>query len=100
MSEKKLRAALGAYADDTMPSVQTFPAAISSLAQRIAKCNHGPFPLCHGDSGHNNIIVDDDYNVFGVIDWEFAFVGPWRVFGALPFNVLCRAASNGCLLAL
>jgi aminoglycoside phosphotransferase (APT) family kinase protein len=34
----------------------------------------GPFPLCHGDFGHNNMVFDDEYNLLGVIDWEAAYV--------------------------
>ncbi|KIH94918.1 hypothetical protein SPBR_03758 [Sporothrix brasiliensis 5110] len=38
----------------------------------------GPFPLCHPDFLHSNIIVagDDDYTVLGVIDWEGACTLP------------------------
>ena len=55
--------------------------------------DHGPFPLCHGDFGHNNVIVDDKYHVLGVIDWESAFAGPWEIFGDFPlsFSIVPRA---------
>lgn len=39
----------------------------------------GPFPLCHVDFGHNNIIVDNEYNILAVIDWEHAFASPWEL---------------------
>lgn len=33
---------------------------------------HGPFPLCHLDLHHGNLLFDDDYNLTGVIDWSNA----------------------------
>ncbi|KAK4040318.1 kinase-like domain-containing protein [Parachaetomium inaequale] len=30
----------------------------------------GPFPLCHLDLHHGNLLFDDDYNLRGVIDWS------------------------------
>lgn len=70
-----------------VPSVSLFPESISKLADRLSVCNHGPFPLCHGDFGHNNIIVDDNYRVLAVIDWETAFAGPWEIFGDFPLTL-------------
>ena len=45
---------------------------VGELASKITARDQGPFPLFHVDFGHNNIVVDDDYNVLGVIDWEHA----------------------------
>jgi len=87
MSDEQLRAATGPYAAEIISSVATFPESIGKLASRISIRNHGPFPLCHGDFGHNNIIVDDGYNILGVIDWETAFAGPWEVFGDFPLTL-------------
>ncbi|KAM5356861.1 hypothetical protein ACJ41O_003507 [Fusarium nematophilum] len=86
MSDEQLRAASGEYADEIMPSVSSFPESISRSASRLSVRDHGPFPLCHGDFGHNNTIVDDDYHILGVIDWETAFAGPWEVFGDFPLS--------------
>lgn len=87
LSDDQLRAASGPYADEMVPSVSLFPESISKLADRLSVCNHGPFPLCHGDFGHNNIIVDDNYRVLAVIDWETAFAGPWEIFGDFPLTL-------------
>lgn len=86
MSDEQLRAASGEYADEIVPSVSSFPESISKLASSLSVRDHGPFPLCHGDFGHNNTIVDDDYRILGVIDWETAFAGPWEVFGDFPLS--------------
>ncbi|KAK4033372.1 hypothetical protein C8A01DRAFT_50020 [Parachaetomium inaequale] len=39
----------------------------------------GPFHLNHMDMGIQNILVDDDFNVVAVIDWELAESAPWKV---------------------
>lgn len=86
-TEGKLREASGPYAAEIIASVSSFPQAISRLAHRLSVLDHGPFPLCHGDFGHNNVIVDDSYRIIGVIDWETAFAGPWEIFGDYPLTI-------------
>jgi hypothetical protein len=34
----------------------------STLAGNLSVQDKGPFPLCHGDFGHNNMVFDDEYN--------------------------------------
>ncbi|KAK1250800.1 hypothetical protein MKX07_005355 [Trichoderma sp. CBMAI-0711] len=46
----------------------------------IYQGDQGPFPLTHMDMGAQNLLVDDDYNLIAVIDWEFAQSAPWQVF--------------------
>jgi aminoglycoside phosphotransferase (APT) family kinase protein len=36
----------------------------------------GPFPLCHLDMHHGNLLFDDDYNLTGVLDWSQAQTVP------------------------
>lgn len=36
------------------------------------KASAGPFPLDHGDWNDQNVLVDADYRVVGVLDWELA----------------------------
>lgn len=50
---------------------------VGELASKITARDQGPFPLFHVDFGHNNIVVDDNYNVLGIIDWEHACSVPW-----------------------
>jgi hypothetical protein len=38
--------------------------------------NHGPFVLTHADLRWSNIIVDEDYRIQGVIDWEWSGTVP------------------------
>ncbi|KAG9232261.1 hypothetical protein BJ875DRAFT_515019 [Amylocarpus encephaloides] len=60
---------------------------IQGLAESFSIANNGPFPLCHGDFGHNNIVVNDQYQAIGVIDWETAFAAPWEVFAEFPLTL-------------
>jgi hypothetical protein len=44
----------------------------------IFKGSKGPFHFNHMDMGMQNILVDDDFNIVAVIDWEFAQPAPWE----------------------
>ncbi|KAF7947001.1 uncharacterized protein EAE97_004250 [Botrytis byssoidea] len=65
MSEDRLRAASGPYAAEIIPRVVLFPAAVSKIASKLSVRDNGPFPLCHGDFGRKNIIVDAKYRIVG-----------------------------------
>lgn len=60
-------------------SILAFPPRLKKLAATIPIRNHGPFPLIHPDFALWNVVVDDDYKILGVIDWEFAHSGPWEM---------------------
>ncbi|KAL2890649.1 protein kinase-like (PK-like) protein [Ceratocystis lukuohia] len=87
LTEERLRKASGPYAAEIVSSVSSFPESLRQLASRLSVLDSGPFPLCHGDFGHNNIIVDDAYQILSVIDWETAFAGPWEIFGDFPLTL-------------
>jgi hypothetical protein len=44
----------------------------------IFKDSQGPFHFNHMDMGMQNILVDDDFNIVAVIDWELAQSAPWE----------------------
>ena len=64
--------------EEIIAQIADFPSKIGELAAKLAIRDHGPFPLFHVDFGHHNIVVDDDYNVLGVVDWEYACSVPWE----------------------
>lgn len=44
--------------------------------------NEGPFFLKHTDDKGDHILVDEDFNITGIIDWTFArIVPPYEAFG-------------------
>ncbi|KAF4634554.1 hypothetical protein G7Y89_g3551 [Cudoniella acicularis] len=45
-----------------------------SLLDSLPPNESGPFFLRHVDSRDANFLVDDDYNITGIIDWELAIV--------------------------
>lgn len=56
-------------------------AALGNLKREV-QC--GPFPLFHPDLHYNNILVDDQYNITGIIDWSGVMTVPQEVFAAVP----------------
>jgi aminoglycoside phosphotransferase (APT) family kinase protein len=61
-------------------------AALGNLKMEV-QC--GPFPLFHPDLHYNNIPVDDQYNITGIIDWSGVMTVPQEVFAAVP-GFRCR----------
>ena len=45
---------------------------------------HGPFPLCHIDLHYNNILIDEDFNITGIIDWSDSQTVPLERFHTTP----------------
>jgi Phosphotransferase enzyme family len=45
----------------------------------VDHCNAGPFFLKHVDTRDANFLVDDDYTITGIIDWELSFFAPKNV---------------------
>lgn len=37
------------------------------------------------DDWGNHILVDDDYNITGIIDWEWTQTVPWSIAFAAPY---------------
>ena len=67
-------------------SIDEFPSRIHNLAATIPLLNEGPFPLYHPDFSLANIIVNDNYKILGVIDWEDASTVPWDLVHS-PFSL-------------
>jgi len=86
LSEDKLKEAAGSFADEVSSSASSLKALVNSLAERLSIRDRGPFPLCHGDFGHNNMIFNDRYHLFGVIDWESSFAAPWEIACEFPLT--------------
>ncbi|KAI3337192.1 kinase-like domain-containing protein [Xylariaceae sp. AK1471] len=61
---------------------------------RIASRVHGPFPLCHLDLHHGNLLFDDDYNLKGVIDWSQAQMVPMERLVVSPEIITFPAGSD------
>ncbi|CAG8900548.1 unnamed protein product [Penicillium egyptiacum] len=66
------------YKDDVVKSTAGFPPRIKEQRFDTTVRNEGPFPLRHTDSLHSNVIVDTEFNVLSIIDWEHAGTVPWE----------------------
>jgi len=64
-----------------------FPSRVDEVSSFISEYNNGPFRLIHGDFSQHNIIVDDDFNMLAVIDWEKSFVGPSEMAACFPLSL-------------
>jgi hypothetical protein len=87
LSKSRLRDAAGQYTDEVSRSLSAFREWVNDNAECLSVNNTGPFPLCHGDFGHNNIVFDDGYRLLGVIDWETAFTAPYEISCEFPLSI-------------
>ncbi|KIH91085.1 hypothetical protein SPBR_01926 [Sporothrix brasiliensis 5110] len=80
-----MRGAPDTQAKQIVRAVDTFVSRFRAIAPRLARRHdrnrdRGPFPLCHPDFLHSNIVVDDaNFDVLGIIDWEGACTLPWEL---------------------
>lgn len=80
LSEQKVREACGPYGEEIWKSTNSFPIRLGEISNLIAgPDDSGPFPLVHVDYGHNNIVVNDRYEMLGVIDFEDMIAAPWSM---------------------
>ncbi|KAJ5818485.1 hypothetical protein N7474_004076 [Penicillium riverlandense] len=76
--------------DEFVVSIREFPHRIAKGGYQITVKNEGPFPLYHPDFRHSNVIIDKNYNILSIIDWENAGTVPWEIIefplflGTLP----------------
>ncbi|KAK0635392.1 hypothetical protein B0T17DRAFT_516162 [Bombardia bombarda] len=50
--------------------------------------DRGPFKLICDDFGPNNMLVNKDWDVTGVLDFEFSYAGPTQFFATAPWWLL------------
>ncbi|KAF9238315.1 hypothetical protein DTO027I6_8420 [Penicillium roqueforti] len=80
MRDIDIRSRLPSHWHDEVPaSIGGFPDKIKEALHILSVKNEGPFPLFHPDFRHSNVIIDGDYNILSVIDWEHAGTVPWGV---------------------
>jgi hypothetical protein len=64
--------------DSVWGSIRDFPSQLSDLARRRS-FQSGPFPIFHTDLYRSNVLVDSNYRIQRVLDWDNAFVAPWEL---------------------
>jgi hypothetical protein len=63
--------------EEVLKSINDFPSKLENFAQHY-RFQEGPFPIFHNDLYKSNVLVDSEYNVQAVIDWDGAIVVPWE----------------------
>jgi hypothetical protein len=63
--------------------VECFPTRLASTLKERPPASCISYPIVHKDFLIHNILLDEEYNVVGVIDWENAHSAPFDVFTAL-----------------
>lgn len=66
------------HVDEILKSIKDFPLKLLNFTQRYC-FQEGPFPIVHTDLYKSNILVDAEYRVQSVIDWENAIIAPWEM---------------------
>jgi hypothetical protein len=78
------RAIKAQHGDDEQWATAAWILEQALLLMVVEEHTHGPFPLCHLDLHYNNILLDDDFNITGVIDWSDAQTVPLERFMISP----------------
>lgn len=61
--------------------------------------NHGPFILMHGDFRPPNIVIDNDFNIVSILDWEWSHTLPAQLFVPLFGLQTVRYFKHLCLFS-
>ncbi|KJZ68717.1 hypothetical protein HIM_11895 [Hirsutella minnesotensis 3608] len=75
--------------DDNLDGIKTELFALDSILNEIPRCidlqEPGPFVLAHADLRCGNLLVDDDFHILAIIDWEFSGSIPLQLFTPPPW---------------
>ncbi|KAI0190544.1 kinase-like domain-containing protein [Astrocystis sublimbata] len=66
-------------ANRVLAAIKKFPSQLKAVVDQMSCDNYGPFPLCHADFFHSNIVVDENFQILGIIDWEGACTLPLQL---------------------
>jgi hypothetical protein len=64
--------------DEILISIKDFPFQLRNFAEHYC-FQEGPFPVFHTDLYKSNVLVDSEYQILSIIDWENAIVAPWEL---------------------
>ncbi|EDN98059.1 hypothetical protein SS1G_12916 [Sclerotinia sclerotiorum 1980 UF-70] len=56
----------------------------NSISQSLSSSGNGKFYLKHPDDQGTHIMIDENYNITGIIDWEWAFTTPATIAFTSP----------------
>ncbi|KAF2182611.1 hypothetical protein K469DRAFT_669624 [Zopfia rhizophila CBS 207.26] len=82
--------------NEILISIREFPFQLANFTKRYC-FQEGPFPLFHTDLYKSNILIDSEYGVLSVIDWENAIVAPWEIVEFIKDLCIVPPVMNGPL---
>ncbi|CRK23650.1 hypothetical protein BN1708_013747 [Verticillium longisporum] len=83
---------------DLKRATEAFPTRLASVIDKLTANNVvRNYPIVHPDLGMHNILLNNDYEVVGVIDWEGAYSAPIDVFAARTNMFASLDVDNGIL---
>jgi len=59
----------------------------AQAAPMLSERNYGPFPLMHPDVWGQQLLMDKEYTIHGVLDWDEASTVPWLEFCSYPSDL-------------
>jgi hypothetical protein len=90
-SEETIRKMIGEkLVEEVLSPIRRFPSGIQALAGVLSGHDKGPFPIYNPDLHQHNVIVDDDFDVLSVIDWQGTYTVPCELvepplfYGGVP----------------
>lgn len=100
-SDDRIRASMArsrhaGFVEEMIKGQNEFPARLARLASSgKAFMSKGPFPVCHTDFSHYTTVVDEEFGVLGVFNWENARTVPWEMLEApCSYNATPRYLSD------
>ena len=75
------------HPENTPECNRDFPSRVDRIAESLSAHDQGPFPIFHPDFGNHNFLVDDLYNIIGLIDWGGSIALPREFIHNFPTNL-------------
>jgi isoamyl acetate esterase len=94
--QERNRAALRHRSTDYTKEFETASWVLSQSLPNIVleKAIYGPFPLCHVDLHHGNILFNERWEITGIIDWTGAQTVPWEHLALDPEGITFPGVSQ------
>lgn len=62
-------------------AAESFPRRLNLTIEKLIPSDHSSnYPIVHPDFLLHNILLNDEYDIMGIIDWEYAHSAPIEVF--------------------
>jgi hypothetical protein len=80
---RKMMANAPDHVEGILKAVREFPEQLKALAGQLSNHDRGPFPTYHHDLYNSKMVVDQGFEILGIIDWQDASIVPWGLIDFL-----------------